>query len=475
MRLITVILLSLLVGWCTGALPRLGEVFQVDMRDPDRHLSSCARRLDPNDPQSQLFDPNADPKDRTHILNAMWYWVNAMVHMANVDSQPDIYEVNWDVRKLLCSFFGIRQARRNQPQDPFEPHPATLDGRKLEHTGTENALDRDGNAIKKENSNDYYTLREWEEKHGRNFDQSWYFWMDVDGDRGYLLETKEDPTSPIPWPLDPRTNKPNYCLRPGAGGMTWFLRQPRAGMPGTDAWMRHKHIVICPMVFRKEHEPYLDPQPRGVHVDRLDVSARLFFHELVHLARPRESRDHKTWYPVYPDPRRPEPDPRWPAYKIGFDQARRYRPNTPNIVGAMQSMTLSMFEVAYPETTVWNALESIIDPEPYAWFALIMLMRRRTGQDWSTGAARPGGSPYEAPTAEIPYAWPPMKARTTTDSASFDEWPFEWDDVELNVTSTGWRNTTKEVGPITSFDEWTTFVTSVKAGQNQSKRAVPGR
>lgn len=69
-------------------------------------------------------------------------------------------------------------------------------------------------------------------------------------------------------------------------------------------------------------------------------------------------------------------------------------------------------------------------------------------------------------TATIPAMWPPVKigpmARLVSNGSHEYTWPFDWEDERKNIENL-WKNTTGAMGPITSFDELSTFVTSIRA------------
>lgn len=65
---------------------------------------------------------------------------------------------------------------------------------------------------------------------------------------------------------------------------------------------------------------------------------------------------------------------RWPAEKAGyrhFDEHRTW--------GALQSMSLAMFERARGETMDWKQSLPIRNPESYAWFALTLAIQLVVG------------------------------------------------------------------------------------------------
>lgn len=64
---------------------------------------------------------------------------------------------------------------------------------------------------------------------------------------------------------------------------------------------------------------------------------------------------------------------------MGFDGVRHGSQGTSNIYGGVQTMSLSVFELAIPETTDLRFLESLYDPEVFSWFGLTMLLLAETG------------------------------------------------------------------------------------------------
>lgn len=58
MRHIFCLTLLLLVAFSNADWHQLADIFHVDLRDPSTHFSSCKQRLNPNDPNSALYDPS---------------------------------------------------------------------------------------------------------------------------------------------------------------------------------------------------------------------------------------------------------------------------------------------------------------------------------------------------------------------------------------------------------------------------------
>lgn len=122
---------------CAEVFKRLGDILQVDTRDPAHHHSSCLRLLDPNDANSVLYDPHAHPADTKHLLNKIWFWINYMAITGYRGVTSAEYNSNFETRKLLWSFFGILEDP-NAPADwPCEPSAHVLDGAKLDNVRCE--------------------------------------------------------------------------------------------------------------------------------------------------------------------------------------------------------------------------------------------------------------------------------------------------------------------------------------------------
>ncbi|KAF2172822.1 hypothetical protein M409DRAFT_49348 [Zasmidium cellare ATCC 36951] len=489
MRPSTLFTISLFFAIAIAANHRLTDIFNVDTRDPNVHLSSCSRRLNPSDPSTLIYDQNAPLGDRTYVLNRIWYWVEYIVDTAQVGLSRESYQNNEEVRKLLYVFFGVKPAVQNSENESPEPGLNTLHDQKLrkvrdfyeavadvttkpqhdqqskprlfcDHTfadlqqGYESYLDKNGKPTRKPNSNDFYTLREWEQLHGRDF---WFNMVLADRCLGPAIP-KNDPTEQIPFAIDPRTNKPNLCADPNYNAMTFALSDTNPPLlPGTEAWLLPAIVVLCPRSLSayRPYGPDLTQQPEGTHLDSMDTSPITLLHELFHLAV-LAATDNKPWHADIIDASLQTIDPSWPSYKAGFDFLRHASPAQPHTYGALQSLTLALYELAYPETLDLHDLESLTSAENYAWFGLTLLLLGHTHQDWSTGVARPGGSPWSPVKAAVPIMFPPgakIAPITRLVSNSTDE----------DITAM-WQNPTMgATGPITAFDEWTTFVTSVKA------------
>lgn len=103
MRLMFSFLLWLVISPTNAVLHKLSDVFQVDMRDPSVHFSSCARAAR----GSALFNPDSPTNDETHLLNKIWVQLYQMNTRVLELTEPDKYDSNVDTRKLMFSFFSI--------------------------------------------------------------------------------------------------------------------------------------------------------------------------------------------------------------------------------------------------------------------------------------------------------------------------------------------------------------------------------
>lgn len=141
----------LLVAFSNAAIniPKLTDVFHVDTRDPNTHFSSCRQRLDPNDPDSALFDPNepiVEENDSTHKLNMVWYWIHYLVPNVRAGIDSIGYEQSFDTRKLLDAFFAIKPGR-GPPSGKWEPDdPHDLSTQKLVRLRGKSKASRCGSA-----------------------------------------------------------------------------------------------------------------------------------------------------------------------------------------------------------------------------------------------------------------------------------------------------------------------------------------
>lgn len=106
MRRIISVLLLLLVK-AGDAMPKLGDVFQVDTRDPSVYFSSCLQRSKADDPSSTYFDPDAAADDVSHIINKSWKHANTLNSFILDQTTSDKYDADKEVKKLMTAFFGI--------------------------------------------------------------------------------------------------------------------------------------------------------------------------------------------------------------------------------------------------------------------------------------------------------------------------------------------------------------------------------
>lgn len=102
-----ILLLTMALAGSAQGPPKLGDVFQVDMRPWPEHRGSCNRRRYPRDDTSAfLFDANAPFTDRNNILNIVWNDMCRMIMESTQFITADWYNRNYDIRKLMMSFFG---------------------------------------------------------------------------------------------------------------------------------------------------------------------------------------------------------------------------------------------------------------------------------------------------------------------------------------------------------------------------------
>lgn len=114
----TAFLLTMVLVASAQGPPKLGDVFKVDMRQYPQHGGSCNRRRYPNDPNSALlFDADAPFTDRNNILNIVWQDMCRMIMQSTQLITAEWYNNNYDIRKLMTSFFG--KAKANTREDTF--------------------------------------------------------------------------------------------------------------------------------------------------------------------------------------------------------------------------------------------------------------------------------------------------------------------------------------------------------------------
>ncbi|KAF2173243.1 hypothetical protein M409DRAFT_49716 [Zasmidium cellare ATCC 36951] len=473
-----------------GADDSQAEGWRSTREDPNVYPSSCLRQLDPNNPVSTIFDPDAGERDTRHALNKIWLHINQLNTGVIGQISDEAYEGNVDTRKLMAAFWAIYS--RPQPADTFRPqgvYKAKLKEVRTRYDDLRKAIakvepdskkkpklfcdttyqvmqqanfparDHRGREIRDRMTDQVITLREWETQHGRNFDNNWYFWFEFARERGYMVFQKStwpplDANRNYPWPLDPRTNQPSICQIRGVDGFTWTYDElPEDDDHGTDAWIYKPHIALCPRSFQQSQYRSYDiktaPQPEGTHLDTMGIVALTFYHELFHFTEPVDSVDVPTKFAKRnADGSR---DPRWPAEKAGyrhFDEHRTW--------GALQRMSLAMFERARDETMDWKQSLPIRNPESYAWFALTLAIQLVVGQDWSSGAARPAGSPHIPVTATIPGDRPPAHFIDKPTGVPIPDVSFEelfWSGVDQGENITTLEN---HLDPTTYDEEMTT-------------------
>ncbi|PIB00856.1 hypothetical protein CB0940_01491 [Cercospora beticola] len=428
----------------------LHEVFQVDMRAPDRYPSSCARPLwqsrdgRPNAFGGQpLYDPQEDFYGRdANMLNHMWFQAYAMLSTARAAIWPRNYAMP-QVYSLVYSFFGLWPNPDADDKEPEEGDKVFLDVLRARYAGVQQTIERaqadgrnkpklfcggayweiqypesparqrDGSIIKRPDGTDM-PLLEWELQHNRDYHKSWYLWYDIDypsgSEKGYIVLDKEehpaDPASaPFPWPLA-ANGQPDFCLQE-IYAQVLHATTPRG--QGTDAWQAADHIILCPLSFTARVDmndiDFAAPQTEGsngqdgTHIDLMSVPGITLLHELHHVAYRDFSNDVYPWFP------RRDPDDQitgkisedFPNQKSGFSQARVHH----CAEGPTQSMSIASYELAEP-ISEGNDIQSVFAPESAAWFARAIDLTMRTHQDWSTGYCLPWNTqPLQGPSAPI--------------------------------------------------------------------------
>ncbi|CAK4031540.1 Hypothetical predicted protein, partial [Lecanosticta acicola] len=345
----------ILTSAASAAQPqKLTEIFDVDMRPYPANGGSCNRPRDPNDANSPvLFDADVDWRNQDKILNKIWNQMNLMVFRTTQSITPDGYNDNFDQRKLMKSFWGISPDADAGNGDDHQPKQG-INLEKLNEVrkryqsalnimwtprqdekfklfcgsshmefqwGDEYAFDYDGNAMARGTpaDPDPWTIREWEEAHGRDWDDHWYFYTstgDGPGESGYLLLRKDDwPAIPqiihgqlyhFPFPWDPATEQPSLCAGNNQAAAVLMTDEDLPdNAPGAGAILLDWHVILCtPQAFSpaqgREEIPD-EAQPVGTHLDTLEVLALTFLHEMFHLQNYDDSADQRPFRPLKGD------------------------------------------------------------------------------------------------------------------------------------------------------------------------------
>lgn len=189
--------------------------------------------------------------------------------------------------------------------------------------------------------------------------------------KGYMVFRKTkfpalSVTQQWPFPLDLNTNQPSLCQNDAYLGFTFAQTVPEQ-LDGTDAWATDYQIILCPNSFKetsyRKHGPSQGAKEVGAHLDNQAITALTWFHELFHLVSPADSPDHEVQFPkMDADGKR---DQNWPEKKSAFDEHR----SSSNVYGALQSMTLALYDNADPETTKFEDLLAVRSPENLAWLS----------------------------------------------------------------------------------------------------------
>ncbi|KAK4507183.1 hypothetical protein PRZ48_000917 [Zasmidium cellare] len=379
MRLAIPELLLAFITVC-AAFPKLGDVFEVDTRDPSVHLSSCLRRAKADDPESAIFDPDTAAEDDSHMLNKLWKQTHELNSHALDLMAPTKYDSDKETKKLMTAFFGIIEN--------------AVPGK-----GKEPARDKDGN-VRKDKKGKSITLAEWEKSNGRSIDRYWYFYMSFGGEHGYMVLDKKQvqPISAeehIPFPLDPQTKTPSYCMLKSVAGWTWdqeSLPKGFEGWTGTDSWLRKRHVALCPHAFAdhdRELDVNLSQQSIGKRLDDMRILAVAMYHEMFHMVY-SDMEDESVIFPKRQPDGKPHPEfvhpqgqlfdqsadiSSWPDQKTGF------RTSGMNTCGGIQCMTLPMYTLASKETKDLKHMGELRNPESYAWFSLTLYLT-----NFATGA-----------------------------------------------------------------------------------------
>lgn len=112
----------------------LHEVFQVDMRAPDRYPSSCAKLMwEPRNDQTNVFgqrplyNPQKEFYDRDeNMLNHMWFQAYTMLNVARAAIWPGTYAVP-QIYSLVYSFFGLWPNLEAADKEPLDDDKTLLD------------------------------------------------------------------------------------------------------------------------------------------------------------------------------------------------------------------------------------------------------------------------------------------------------------------------------------------------------------
>ncbi|KAI5370929.1 hypothetical protein Slin15195_G018020 [Septoria linicola] len=318
-----------------------------------------------------------------------------------------------------------------QPTGPKKTKLFCDGGYWIQQNADSPAKDKDGKTIRES----VIALAEWEQMHGRDFSDFWYFWFDVDYDTGdekrYLVLEREraqpiSSTEQYPFPKG-SNGQPNPCAD---GNYAEVMRavEPTIGS-GTEAWHIGDHIIMCPAGYAdwkwpndpedmdrmKKQREHTDSQ-EGELLDDMGVVGGTFAHEIIHVLLPENSEDGRPWFPKRAgDKYSGEKDPSFPDYKTGFSQARVGDHNT---FGAMLSISVAMYGIAEPMIS-FAEVRTIYPPESMMWFARTAWLTVVGGQNWRLGQCYPWGGvdSFETPTTEISEPWDRSKGKRQVYSA----------------------------------------------------------
>ncbi|KAF7187438.1 hypothetical protein HII31_11327 [Pseudocercospora fuligena] len=415
---------------------KLSNIFQVDMRDPAVHSSSCRKNFAaPNNPSHfvgrPIFDPSMDFLESEHnILNYIWHQMHEMVWFAQ--AMLEAYPTSLDIAQLAYSFWGIKPGKISGQYNVGMPQGVYLEkynkvmgryqavqnymetarpdgpdkfkilcgGEYLDRQDADSWYrDKWGRTVDHPITGDPWKLAEWEELHGRDFDAHWYFWYDIEewAERGYFVVKKDD----FDWALNPVSNKWDACTRAFAANLLPF-NVPADASGGTDSWYKGGHLLLCDSGFA-HLSPYdgFETYPLGTTLESVGITAITFLHEIIHVVYPDDSWDMMPWLPLKePNVATGTVSEDWPWEKSAFDQTR-YRHDA---LGPLHAWSLAMYELAEPETLDINQMVSWRTPEVYAWFGRAANLMALARQDWSTGVARDLKGPFVGPTALPPQA-----------------------------------------------------------------------
>ncbi|EME40843.1 hypothetical protein DOTSEDRAFT_37590 [Dothistroma septosporum NZE10] len=387
---------------------KLADIFDVLL---DKSKDSC----------TPYYDPKAEPRKSDKLLNQYWDQVYTFV-ASGEDAVESLYKSNVEKRKLMQLYFGIEATEQGVSsrgtngqalEKVQEWHRKMMSYATTTQKGAKKPILACGSSFMEfQESSDPMkdtdgedmrpNLYRFMQDHGLQWYDYWVFWDQLD--KSYHVAERDeqqkehwgsDPAA-MPFPEDDDKDI-HICNHPEVYANTFG-----AGLPlrsGASDWEKRTHrnrgtIVLCPQSF----EAMTDVTP-PITKQKLDTGAHAVGTELASMGTNAITLYHELFHLVFESQLVPgKPRVAGDAQRVGTDISddKDVSPELGGFaLGPIQCGYVALFDIAEPRATKLEDLDSMRNPESYAWFGLTSALHDQDKMDWSSGVAQKTGGAFK--------------------------------------------------------------------------------